>query len=198
MDMAIQELNSFDLPESFRGKPAWFVQIWWLVQDTLFACSPQFLYGWRRWLLKAFGAQIGTNVLIRPSAKITYPWKVKIGDHSWIGDDVTLYSLGNITIGNNVVISQKSYLCSASHDYRSPSFDIYASDVTIEDEAWVATDVYVGPGVTIRRGAVIGARSSVFGDMPAGMICFGSPARPIKPRISEESANKGSLHSLAK
>jgi putative colanic acid biosynthesis acetyltransferase WcaF len=120
--------------------------------------------------------------------KVTYPWKVNIGDYSWIGDDVTLYSLGCITVGRNVVISQKSYVCSASHDYRSPHFDIFISDVMIEDEVWLATDVYVAPGVTIKRGAVVGARSSVFKDLPAGMICVGSPAKPVKSRLESLQA----------
>jgi putative colanic acid biosynthesis acetyltransferase WcaF len=76
-------------------------------------------------------------------------------------------------------------LCTGSHDYQSESFDIFAKKIVIEDEAWLATDVFVAPGVTIGRGAVIGARSSVFSDMPAGMICLGSPAKPVKPRVDK-------------
>jgi putative colanic acid biosynthesis acetyltransferase WcaF len=83
----------------------------------LFRTSPQFLYGWRNFLLRLFGAKIGKKVIIRPSVKITYPWKLSIGDYSWIGDDVDLYTLGEIDIGNHVVISQRSYLCTGSHDY---------------------------------------------------------------------------------
>jgi putative colanic acid biosynthesis acetyltransferase WcaF len=102
--MEYQKLSQFKLPKDFRGKPGWYVQLWWIVQDTLFRWSPQFMYGWRRLLLRLFGAKVGKNVIIRPTAKITYPWKVKIGDYSWIGDDVVLYSLGEIVIGDNVVI----------------------------------------------------------------------------------------------
>jgi putative colanic acid biosynthesis acetyltransferase WcaF len=178
----IQNLEKFVLPKNFRAKNAITVQIWWIIQDTIFAGSPQFLYGWRRFLLRLFGAKIGKNVIIRPSVKITYPWKLSIGDHSWIGDNVDLYTLGNIEIGKNAVISQKSYLCAASHDYTKETFDIYDHKITIEDEAWIATDVFIAPGITIGKGAVIGARSSVFSDMPAGMICVGYPAKPIKPR----------------
>ena len=142
------------------------------------------MYGWRRFLLRLFGAKIGKKVIIRPSATITYPWKVTIGDYSWIGDDVVLYSLGEIEIGNNVVISQKSYLCAASHDYTKEDFPIWAKKITIEDECWLATDVYVAPGITIGKGTVVGARSNVFKDLPPGKVCVGSPARPIKDRIS--------------
>jgi putative colanic acid biosynthesis acetyltransferase WcaF len=179
----VQNLEQFVLPKNFRAKSAVIVQIWWIIQSTLFACSPQFLYGWRRFLLQLFGAKIGKNVLIRPSAKITYPWKLSIGDNSWIGDDVDLYTLGEIQIGTNTVISQKSYLCAATHDYTKESFDIYEQKIVIEDEVWIATDVFIAPGITIGKGAVIGARSTVLGDMPAGMICVGYPAKPIKPRV---------------
>lgn len=177
-----QQLSKFSLPSGFRGASAVRVQLWWLVQATLFSGSPQFLYGWRRIILRLFGAEIGKNVIIRPSVKVTYPWKLKIGDYAWIGDNVELYTLGEITIGKNAVVSQKSYLCTGSHDYHAEAFDIYAKPIVVEDEAWVATDVFIAPGVTIGRGAVIGARSSVYKDMPKGMICTGSPAIPIKPR----------------
>ena len=133
-------------------------------------------------ILRLFGAKIGRSVLIRPSVTVTYPWKVCIGDYSWIGDNVELYSLGNINIGKNVVISQKSYLCSASHNYQVNDFSMYSSKIDIHDQCWIATDVYVAPGITIGRGTVVGARSSVFSDLPPKMICFGSPARPIKKR----------------
>ncbi len=178
----VQDLASFRLPEGFRGRPAWFVQLWWLIQATAFAWSPQFLYGWRRWLLRRFGARVGRNVQIRPSAEFTYPWKVSIGDWSWIGDRVVLYSLGNIEIGSNVVVSQNSYLCAGTHDYAAPSFEISGPAIRIEDEAWLAADVFVGPGVTIGRGAVVGARSSVFHDLPPNKVCRGNPARPVHDR----------------
>ena len=84
------------------------------------------MFAWRRILLRMFGAKIGRNVLIRPSAKITYPWKVSIGEYSWIGDNAVLYSLGEIEIGNNTVISQRCYLCTASHKYDDSSFPIYS------------------------------------------------------------------------
>jgi putative colanic acid biosynthesis acetyltransferase WcaF len=181
----MQKLSEFKLSVHFRGRSPVYVQLWWVVHTTLFKCSPQFAYKWRAFLLRLFGAKIGKNTIIRPSVRITYPWKVTIGDYSWIGDNAELYSLGVINIGNNVVVSQKSYLCTGSHDYRSGSFDIYANPIVIEDEAWIATDVFIAPGVTIGKGSVIGARSSVYHDMPEGMICIGNPAKPIKPRLDE-------------
>ncbi len=177
-----QDLSQFRLPPGFRGRPAWFVQIWWIVQATLFRCSPQVSYGWRRFLLRLFGAKIGRGVNIRPTAEITYPWKLTIGDYSWIGDHATLYTLGEIRIGDNACISQHCYLAAAFHEYRRPTFDMVGSWIAIESEVWLAADVFVAPGVTVGRGAVVGARSTVLNDLPPGMICYGNPARPIKPR----------------
>jgi len=177
-----QLLNKFILPSGFRGRSPIVVQLWWFTQSLLFSTSPQFAYKWRNMLLKLFGAKVGKNVIIRPSVRITYPWKLTIGDYSWVGDNAELYTLGEIIIGKNSVISQKSYLCTGSHDHQSEAFDIYAKPIIIEDEAWVATDVFIAPGVTIGKGAVIAARSSVYKDMPEGMICIGNPAIPVRAR----------------
>jgi len=178
----VQDLKAFRLPANFRGRPAWFVQLWWLVEATLFRGSPQLLYGFRSWLLRRFGAHIGKGVRIRPTVEIVYPWKLSIGDWSWVGDHVTLYTLGEIEVGANTVISQHSYICAASHDYTLPTFDIFDRPVHIGPEAWLATGVFVGPGVTIGSGAVIGAKSVVLKDMPAFMVCAGFPAKALRPR----------------
>ncbi len=183
--MNYQQLCKYKTPPKFRGRNALTVQLWWLASTFLFRLSPQFMYGWRRFLLRVFGAKIGAKVIIRPSAQITYPWKVEIGDYSWIGDEVILYSLGNIEIGSNTVISQRSYLCTGSHDYSSKNFDIYAHKIIIGSKCWLATDVYVAPSVTIGDGTIVGARSSVFKNLPSNKICIGSPAKAIKDRISQ-------------
>jgi putative colanic acid biosynthesis acetyltransferase WcaF len=178
----IQDLSKAKVLAGFRGRPAWFVQLWWIVQALLFHPSPQVLYGWRRFLLRAFGARIGNNVQIRPSVTVTYPWKLTIGDSSWVGDHATLYSLGEITIGDNSVVSQHCYLCTGSHDYASVSFDLYAEPIRIESEVWLGANVFVSPGVTIAHGAVVGACSLVLKDVPAKMICAGNPLRIVRPR----------------
>lgn len=178
-----QDLARFTVPPGFRGRPSWFVQLWWVVDALLFRPSPQVMYGWRRTLLRLFGAQVGDGAIIRPSARVTYPWKVTIGEHAWIGDDVTLYSLGQIEIGAHSVISQKSYLCAGDHDHLEPDFAIRGRRIRIGTQVWVASDVFIAPGVTIADGAVVGARSTVIHDLPAAMICIGNPARPIKRRV---------------
>lgn len=194
-----QRLDRFTMPPGFRGRSALAVQLWWLVQALLFKPLPQICYPLRRALLRMFGARVGRNVLIRPGVQVTYPWKVTIGDYAWIGDNVTLYSLGPISIGAHAVLSQNTYVCAADHDYSDASFPIRERPITIEPQVWVASDVWVGPGVTIGAGAVVGARSTVVKDLPSAMVCVGSPCRPIAPRTvrsgggHDAGANQGHI-----
>jgi putative colanic acid biosynthesis acetyltransferase WcaF len=187
MTPPVQDLKSFRLPPNFRGRPAWFVQLWWIVQATAFRCSPQAFYGWRRFLLRLFGAKIGRGVIIRPTAEITYPWRLTIGDYSWIGDHATLYTLGEVRIGDNACVSQHCYLAAAYHDYTRPTFDMIGSFIAIESEVWLATRVFVAPGVTVGRGAVVGAGGIVLKDLPPMMVCAGNPAKPLRPRPTASS-----------
>lgn len=169
------DLRTYDQSGYDRGRPKWFVILWWLVQAIAFPLSLHNFNGFRCWLLALFGAKLGTGVLIRPTARITYPWKLEIGDYSWIGDDVVLYSLEPIRIGSHSVISQECYLCTGSHDISTPNFCLMTAPITIGNGVWLASDCFIAPGVTIGSNAVIGARSSVFKDIPAAQVAFGSP-----------------------
>jgi putative colanic acid biosynthesis acetyltransferase WcaF len=140
------------------------------------------MYGWRRFLLRLFGARIGKGVLVRGTARIAYPWKLAIGDFSWVGDFAELYNLGQIDIGRSAVVSQYAYICTGSHDFRSVTFDIYARAIRVEDEAWVAAGAFVHPGVTIGRGSVVGARSVVAKDTEPFGVYVGSPAVKVGVR----------------
>lgn len=171
-----QDLSLYRNAPGARGRSAFIVLLWQFVRGTLFAWSPQPAYAWRRWLLRVFGAEIGHEVIIRPSARVTYPWKVAIGDYSWVGDDVEIYSLGPIRIGSHTVVSQRSFLCGGGHDYGDLAFPVIQDAVTVGDEVWVATDCYIAPGVTIGHGAIVAARSTVLSDVPAATIVAGTPA----------------------
>ncbi len=182
------DLSKYDQSWYERGKPGWFVLLWWFVQAITFPLTPQPLYGVRRLILILFGAKVGKGVLIRPTARFTYPWKIAIGDYSWIGDDVVLYSLEHIEIGQHCVISQKSYLCTGSHDIEDPKFGLKTASIAIDNGVWIGTDCLIGPGVNIGPNTVIGARSSVFEDLPAGKVCLGTPCRPRYSREIKHSA----------
>ncbi|MDF5732016.1 MAG: hormogonium polysaccharide biosynthesis acetyltransferase HpsU [Rhizonema sp. PD38] len=177
-DQPFVDLRKYDQSWFDRGRAGWYILLWWLVQAIAFPLTPHPFNNWRCALLRLFGACVGKGVMIRPTARFTYPWKVFIGDYTWIGDDVVLYSLDNINIGEHCVVSQKSYLCTGSHDIDDPTFRLKTASITIGNGAWVATDCFVGPGVKIGANAVIGARSSVFSDIPSGQVCWGTPCRP--------------------
>jgi putative colanic acid biosynthesis acetyltransferase WcaF len=179
---AWMDLRRYDQSGYDRGRPGWYVLLWWLVQAIAFPLTPHPANGLRRRLLKWFGAEVGQGVVIRPTARFTYPWKVAIGDYSWVGDDVVFYSLDRIAIGCHCVISQKSYLCTGSHNLQDPAFALMTAPITIGNGAWVATDCFVAPGVQIGANAVVGARSSVFSSLPEGQVCWGTPCRPHYPR----------------
>lgn len=178
-----QDLARFRVQANFRGRHPVVVLLWQVVQGTLFAWSPQPLYRWRRFLLRLFGARVGAGVLVRASARVTYPWKVVLGDNCWIGDHAELYSLGPIDIGASAVVSQKSYLCAGTHDTSDVTFPLVASAIRVEAEVWIAADCFIAPGVTIGAGAVIAARSTVLSDIPGGVIAAGIPATVRKVRM---------------
>lgn len=180
------DLSKYDQSWYSRGKSGVIVLLWWLIQGTIFKFSLHNMYGWRNFLLRLFGAKLGKGVKVRSSAKFTYPWKVSIGNHSWIGDNVQFYSLEEIHIGANCVISQESYLCTGSHDVKDPHFGLITKSIHVKDGAWIASDVFVYPGVTIHELGVAAARSTVLKDIPFNEIHAGFPAKFIKKRFEEE------------
>jgi putative colanic acid biosynthesis acetyltransferase WcaF len=172
------DLSQYNQSWFDRGRPGWYVLLWWLVQAITFPLTPHSAHAPRVALLRLFGAAIGKGVMIRPTARFTYPWKIRIGDYSWIGDDVVLYSLDQIHIGEHCVISQKNYLCTGSHDIHDPTFRLKTAAIAIGNGAWIAADCFICPGVQIGANSVIGARSNVISDMPNQQVCWGNPCRP--------------------
>ena len=111
-----------------------------------------------------------------------------MGFRAVFGTGAEIYNLAKITIGSNAGISQNAYLCSASHDYTDRSFPLFSKPISIGDGAWVASKAFIGPGVSIGEGTVIGACSVVTKDMPAWMVCAGNPCKPLKPRIMQSKS----------
>lgn len=180
-------LDQYRQPAGYsRGRGSIYILIWWFVQATLFRLSLHNMYGWRNWLLRRFGAKVGKGVKIRSSAKFTYPWKVTIGDHTWVGDHAYFYSLDEIRVGSHCCISQNTYLCTGSHKMDDPTFGLVVKPIVIKDGAWVASDVFVFPGVTIHEMGVAGARSTVTKSIPANEVHAGYPAKYLKQRFATE------------
>lgn len=166
---------------SFANKMA--RAMWGVVWLTLFRPSPKFCHGWRRFLLRLFGAHIGRMSYVYPSCRIWAPWNLEMGDHSCLSHYVDCYCVARVQLGAHATVSQYSYLCTASHDERDPGMKLITAPIIIADQAWICADVFVGPGVTVSEGAVVGARSSVFRSLPPWQVCYGSPARPVRRRI---------------
>jgi len=129
-----------------------------------------------------FGAEIGPNVVIKPHTKVKFPWRLRIGENSWIGENVWIDNLADVSIGSNACISQGAYLCTGSHDWNAPKFDLIVKPIVIADGAWVAAKSTVGPGVTIGEGAVLGLGSTTSKDLEPWSIYSGTPAVFVKKR----------------
>jgi putative colanic acid biosynthesis acetyltransferase WcaF len=149
--------------------------------------SPNALHPWRRWLVRAFGAQVGKGVHIYPGARIWAPWNLRMENRSCLANGVGCYNVAPIEIGEDAVISQDVYLCTATHDYNDPAFPLLIAPITIEARAWVAAGAFLSPGIIIHRGAVVGARSVVTANVPAWSVVAGNPARVIKSRVKFDS-----------
>jgi putative colanic acid biosynthesis acetyltransferase WcaF len=149
----------------------------WLVR-----LSPRPCFGWRRAMLRLFGARIGTQVHIYPSTYLYMPWNVEIGDWAALGEDVLVYSLGKVRIGKHATLSYRTHVCAGTHDLEDPALPLLKPPVSIEEGVWIGTEAFIGPGVTVGRGAVVGARSVVVKDVESFNIVAGNPARVVRPR----------------
>jgi putative colanic acid biosynthesis acetyltransferase WcaF len=157
--------------------------LWQLVAQLFFRLSPRPLHSWRSFLLRCFGAKVGRGVHVYPGVNIWAPWNLELQDECGIGNGATLYSQAKITIGKRAVISQGVNLCTGTHDYTRPGSPLVARPIVVGDNAWVASEAFVHPGVTIGAGCVIGARAVVVSDMPEWMVCAGHPCKPLKARV---------------
>lgn len=156
--------------------------LWGAVYSILFRPSPRVAHAWRRWILRLFGAKIAGNAHIYPSARIFCPWNLVMSDYSCLADRVDCYSVGMIRLGIHATVSQDAALCTATHDYTDPAFELVVRPIEIGDYAWVGARAFVGPGVHLGEGAIAGACSAVFRDVPAWWIVGGNPAKKIKDR----------------
>lgn len=156
--------------------------LWAIVYALLIRPSPRIMHRWRNVLYRMFGAHLHPTARIYPRARCWAPWNLKMSEHACISDDVDVYAVAPITIGARSTVSQYSYLCAATHDFEDVTHPLVPQPIVIGRYCWVAADVFVGPGVTINDGAVIGARSAVFSDIPGWTIASGTPCKPTRDR----------------
>lgn len=150
-------------------------RVLWATAQPAFRYSPRPFWGWRRMLLRVFGARIGAHVRVHPTARITMPWHLRIDDQAAVGDCAILYALGPILIGERATISQNAHLCAGTHDLSQPSRPLVKAAVRIGADAWVCADAFVGPHVHIGAGAVLGARAVAMKSLGPGETGVGNP-----------------------
>jgi putative colanic acid biosynthesis acetyltransferase WcaF len=177
-----------DLSKYSEEKPHYAKRIiWTVVNATIFRCLPGMPFREvRNIILRLFGAKIPLKSLVYSSCKIFAPWNLEVGEHACIGPNTELYNKSKIIIKANSVVSQGSFLCTASHDITKELLPLVAKPIIIEEQVWVAADVFIGMGVTIGEGAVVGARAAIFKDVEPWTVVGGNPAKIIKKREIKE------------
>ncbi|MGA8260840.1 MAG: hypothetical protein WB783_11550 [Arenicellales bacterium] len=157
-------------------------RILWGLVFPAFRFSPRPFFAWRAWLLRSFGAKVGTGAHVYPGALITIPWNLELGDEASIADEALIYNLGLVSIGSRATISHRAHLCAGTHDYEDPTLPLERAPIRIGAEAWVCAQALVGPGVNVGEGAVVGAGAVVMEDVPAWHVVRGNPAKFVKER----------------
>lgn len=159
---------------------------WQVLYKIAFRPTPIFFHSWRIFLLRMFGANIGSSVHVYPTAKIWAPWNLVMGKGSCLASDVDCYNVAIVTLGEGATVSQYSYLCTASRDYHDPCLPLLTAPITLGEKVWVAADVYIGPGVTIGPGSIVAARTSLFKSVPARVIVRQKKELDVKSRVSQK------------
>jgi putative colanic acid biosynthesis acetyltransferase WcaF len=151
------DLSKFNNATFDRGAPAWKEALWWVFRSLCFAPWFPVPSPIKVAMLRCFGARVGEGVVIRSRVNVTMPWRVEIGDHVWIGDEVLILSLDRVVIGSNVCISQRAFLCTGNHDFRSEGFDLVTKPIEIGNSCWIGACAFVPPGAGIPDGTMVRA-----------------------------------------
>lgn len=177
-------LNTFD-NQNFNGGAGWLKRIIWHFTNGIFFKSIFHFYSLKVWILRAFGAKLGKNVVIKPHVNIKYPWNLEIGNDVWIGEDVWIDSLDKVLIGNDVCISQGALLLCGNHNYSKSTFDLMTGKIILEDGVWIGAKSVVCANVTCYTHSVLGVLSVAAKNLEPYTIYRGNPAEPIKERFVE-------------
>lgn len=176
----LMQLEGYTTGAFERGAPAWKEALWVVVKCLFFQTSWPWPSRLRVALLRAFGARIGQGVVIRSQVNVTFPWRLAVGDHVWFGEEVVVLSLAPVTIESHVCISQRAFLCTGSHDFRSQIFDLIVKPITVREKSWIAAQVFIAPGVEIGAGSMIAAGSVVLENVSSHSLVRGNPAVVVK------------------
>lgn len=174
---------------TFSLRHRMFRGLWTLVWCGLGIWTPTPCHAWRRWLACLFGARIDPTARIYPGVRIWHPGNLKLGYYAALGAGTNCYSMALVCLEDHATVSQGAHLCAGSHDVDDPNFQLVVRPIHISRDAWVAADAFVGPGVTLAEGAVLGACGVTFRDLEAWTIYAGNPARAIRKRHKNSTNN---------
>ncbi len=183
-------LDKYTVGNYSPGAPLWQQITWYYLGAPLVGSYWVVGSGFKCWLLRCFGAQIGKNVCIKPGVKIKFPWRLVVGDFVWLGENCWIDNVSLVTIDSHSCISQDVYLCTGNHDWNSPSFQLKDTPIHIEESCWIAARSAIGPGVTMQRGAVLCLGSVAGRSLEPMTIYAGNPAVPIKLRQIGANADR--------
>lgn len=172
-------LQTFSNREFDRGAAFWKEALWTAVKCVFFLSSWPWPSALRVALLRVFGARVGKRVILRSNVNITFPWRITLGDDVWIGEGTMILSLAPVIVDSDVCISQRAFLCTGSHDFRSPSFDLVTKPIKVGRGSWIAAQSFIAPGVEIGPGSVVAAGSVVLQNTPPRTTVRGNPARAV-------------------
>jgi len=173
-------LERYSVKDFDRGASRVKEALWIFTRGLFFLPPAPFPSRIRASLLRWFGARIGKGLVIRSRVNISFPWRLEIGDHVWLGEETLLLSLAPIRIGSNVCISQRAFLCTGSHNFYQEDFALQTKPIVIHDGSWIAAQAFIGPGVEIGPDSVVAAGSVVMENVPPNSLVRGNPAQVVK------------------
>lgn len=175
-------LDQYTVGTYTPGAPLWKQLLWYFLGDPLFRSHWLPFSSLKVAILRLFGAQVGYQVRIKPGVRVKFPWRLSIGDYTWIGENAWLDNVASVAIASHVCISQGVYLCTGNHDWSHPQFKLIPAAISIETSSWIAAQAVVGPGVTVGQGAILCLGSVAVRSLEPMTIYAGNPAQPLKQR----------------
>lgn len=182
------DLSTPDNRELVRGVPLAVEALWYFLGLPLLRSQLITSSRFRSWLLRLFGARVGTGVYIKPGLRVKFPWYLDIREHSWLGEDLWIDNLAQVTIGPHACISQGAYLCTGNHDWSSLNMRLFRRPIVCSRGSWVGARAVVCPGVTIGEGAILTAGSVASKSVPPFEIHAGNPAMFVRCRVLDTPA----------
>jgi putative colanic acid biosynthesis acetyltransferase WcaF len=159
------------------------MRVLWLIVEAVFFANPVVTsYRFKRGLLRLFGARVGNDVLIKPSVRVKYPWRLEVGDNCWIGEQAWIDNMEDVRVGSNVVVSQGAYICTGNHDWADPGMGLMPRPVTIEDGAWIGAFARIGPGRRVAEESIVAFGAVLLTDTERRGIYAGNPAELVRWR----------------